>query len=140
MATKEGIMEEKGMEKEDFYKYLGDLEKLSKMQLLMVKSMVDGLLKETDNVHNIATTSPFKFDNIPNCCKHCPNFKEGAICHCTLPYMEQFREPIGQPFVDNPLPIRTITTDGTGVYTEPNTTITSGNRPISNNATYNQVK
>lgn len=118
--------ENKEMKKEDFYKYLADLENLSKTQLIMVKSVIEGMLKEPYD-----TVFPYTYilpknnnDNIPNCCKNCPNFKVGAVCHCTLPYLEQFRDPLPQQYT-SPLPGRVITTDGTGIYTEPNTVITS---------------
>lgn len=117
---------DKEMDKESFYKYLADLEKLSKTQLIMVKSVIEGLLKGNTELNIPYTYVLPKYDNIPNCCKNCPNFKEGAICHCTLPYLEQFRDPIPNPYISSPPPLRTVTTDGTGVYTEPNITITSG--------------
>ena len=36
---------EKGMDKKDFYKYLADLETLSEAQLIIVKNIIEGMLK-----------------------------------------------------------------------------------------------
>ena len=118
-------MSEKEMKKEEFYKYLADLEKMSKTQLIMIKSVCEGLIGQNDlpgysgdwfKPYTITTNN----SDIPNCCKNCPSYKEGAVCCCVLPYLEQNR-------TGSPWPIRTVTTSNTDdININPNTIVTSG--------------
>lgn len=132
MVTKEEIMEEKekGMDKKEFYKYLADLETLSEAQLIIVKNIIEGMLKpEWEKVAPIGVINTHvpPMDNIPDCCKNCPNFKEGAVCHCTLPYLEQQRK---YDYTGGNVPPRTVITTGntSDIYLNPNTIVTSDER------------
>lgn len=131
-------MENKEMEKGEFYKYLSELDKLSNAQLIIVKSVIEGLLK--NNGYNNGLLGGLTYPtitvpnwsnvnkNIPNCCKNCPNFKEGAICNCTLPYLEQQRTN-GEYHRDynevNVPPLTVKTTSNTSDLNIPNNIVTS---------------
>lgn len=119
------------MEKDKFYKFLADLEDMSEMQLITVKGLCESLLGNKKPLEPYPTNTPgvspyvVTKSNIPECCKNCPNFKDGAICHCTLPYMTQTGDGFGVTYTEKTVPpVRTITTNtSSDIDVNPNLTV-----------------